>query len=70
MKQKDIKALFTKSRTELVKEVENKYKELTKVNMTLATKREKNVRKAQMIRDDIARMLTALRQVAQKEKKV
>lgn len=68
MKRKDIKALISKSKTELVKEVSQKYKDLTKTNMLLSMKREKNVRKAQTIRDDIARLLTVLRQVKMKEK--
>lgn len=68
MKRKDIKSLFSKSKSELAKEVSNKYKELTKTNMMLAMKREKNVRKAQTIRDDIARLLTVQRQIETKEK--
>lgn len=70
MKRKDIKALFSKSKEELTKDVSLKQKELTKVKMAIVMKREKNVRKAQTIRDEIARLRTVLREIELKEKHV
>lgn len=66
MKRKEITALHGKSLGELQKELKNKYAELSKMTLERQVKQEKNNRKAQSIRDDIARIQTVIKEQAKK----
>lgn len=68
MKRKDIQALHTKTIVELTRDLESKRLELTKIRLEKQMKHEKNNRLSTILKDDIARILTVMRQVQEREK--
>lgn len=70
MKQKDVQNLANKSIAELKKEMYAKRKELTKFNLELKLRRQKNTRLGDRLSDTIARIQTMMNIKAKQEKKV
>ncbi|MFH1864145.1 MAG: 50S ribosomal protein L29 [bacterium] len=62
MKKKDIRDLRLKSPKELMKMVAEKKKELAVFTSGVVLQKEKNVKKGKLLRKEIARVLTLLRE--------
>jgi ribosomal protein L29 len=60
MKRKDITALHQKTVAELIKDLQVKRGQLSKLRLESLTKREKNTRLGRNLRDDIARIQTVI----------
>ncbi len=67
MKRKDIKNLHHKSAAELVKELVTKQQLLLKTRLETKLKQEKNTRVSRLLRDDIARVQTIMKEIKNKE---
>lgn len=62
MKKKDLTDLKTKEGTELTKTLKEKKGELAKVEIDIKAGKEKNVKKGNNLKRDIARLLTIMRE--------
>jgi ribosomal protein L29 len=62
MKKKDLTDLKTKEGTELTKALKEKKGELAKVEIDIKAGKEKNVKKGNNLKRDIARLLTIMRE--------
>ena len=60
MKRNEIRALHEKNASQLTKELTEKRKELSKLDLEQKVKQTKNTRIARSLRGDIARILTVL----------
>ena len=60
MKAKELKDLRTKEKKDLVKMVNEKRVELTKITSRMYAGREKNLKKGKMIRRDIAQIMSIM----------
>ncbi len=69
MKSKDIKSLHQKNINELVKQKQDLEAQLVKISLEKKSKPEKNSRRTRIIKDDLARVLTIIRQLQIKEQK-
>lgn len=67
MKKNDIRELHNKSESELSIQIQQLRSELAKVNVTSAQKRGTNVRRSSILNDDLARVLTILREKEMKK---
>lgn len=67
MKKNDIRELHNKSESELSSQIQQLRSELAKVNVTSAQKRGTNVRRSSILNDDLARVLTILREKEMKK---
>lgn len=70
MKRRDITALHGKSKAELEKELAGKEREINKLRLERKTKQVKNTRLITNLKDDVARIATVIKLVAEKENKV
>ena len=69
MKSKEFKALKNKQKTELVKMVNDKKLELTKITGRIYAGKEKNLKVGRNMRRDIAQLMSTLSQVKEEVKK-
>ncbi len=69
MKRKNISALHSKTKEELIKELVTKQKELTKMVTEKGLTRIKNTRLMRILKDDMARIQTVLSNIKVKESK-